>query len=449
MVHTLEIDHDERARDLLVGARLHKYEVRREIGRGGMGRVYEAWNPTIGKRVAIKVLDGLVDENGIERFLREARAASAIESPHIVQIFDTGEADDGRPFIVMELLRGRSLADHVVEGPLAADEVVRVAIQIARGLARAHDAGIIHRDLKPENIFLVEATPAPPIVKILDFGIAKWSGAGPAPSTLTREGDVLGTPAYMSPEQARGDRDLDARTDLWSLGAIMYECLTGRSPFAGALSYEQTVVRICSTEPVALETLAPACPAPVAEAVMRCLRKDREERPASARALENALDPEGTEDRASSSGRPPRRAAPLARDATTRGAPPPRRVGRIVAALGLAASVAALGAAARIAWTPTTALGRSMAARPPELRVEVPVPTPRLAATTGESSVDPSVATTSLAQRSATAAPSLQPARAVAPSKTPSSAESAAAKAPPAPSSARRGVAGSLVIQTQ
>jgi eukaryotic-like serine/threonine-protein kinase len=276
--------------DRLIGARLQKYEIRALIGQGGMGRVYEAWNPSIDKLVAIKVLAEPAQRHpqAAARFQREARAAGAIDSPFIVEIFDAGQTEEGWPFIVMELLRGETLAAHLAsKTKLAAVETVRIASQVLRGLSRLHDASIVHRDLKPENIFLVDADPDPSLAKILDFGVSKLA-ASDAQSSLTREGNVLGTPAYMSPEQAQGDVDIDARSDLWAVGAVMYQCLTGRQPFQGS-TYEQVIVRICSSEPIALQTLAPDCPDGVARAIERCLTKDPSERFSSAAELLQAL----------------------------------------------------------------------------------------------------------------------------------------------------------------
>jgi len=300
--------------DALVGARLGKYEVRRLLGVGGMGRVYEAWNPTISKRVAIKVLadEIAMRPDAAARFQREARAASAVESPYIVEIYDAGCTDDGRPFIVMELLRGETLASVLSErGPLAAGEVERIATQVMRGLERAHAAEIVHRDLKPDNIFLVDQDPEPPVAKILDFGVSKF-GHTAAQTNLTRDGAVLGTPSYMSPEQAQGEADVDARSDLWSVGAILYECLTGRLPFKGS-SYEQIIVRICTTDAAALQTLAPRCPDGLAAVVERCMRRERGERFASAAEVLLALGQAGA-------GSPKRRATQArVRESTTVG----------------------------------------------------------------------------------------------------------------------------------
>ncbi len=274
----------------VAGRTIGKYELVRLVGRGGMGKVYEAINPTIGKRVALKMLDSEVAKHrdAVARFHREAQAASAAESPHIVEIFDSGITDEGVPYIVMELLRGESLASLLKREPrLSSEETKRIMVMVLRGLARAHEAGIVHRDLKPDNIFLVDRQPEPTFAKILDFGISKIERTRTT-TTLTREGTVLGTPSYMSPEQAQGESAVDARSDLWSMGAIMYECLGGRPPFEG-VTYEQIIVRICTTSPRPLHELAPETSPRLVEIVERCLAREREARFASASEVLAAL----------------------------------------------------------------------------------------------------------------------------------------------------------------
>ena len=215
---------------MLVG----KYRVVRSIGRGGMAQVYEALQLGLGKRVAVKVLNAQYSASPIltERFFREARAASAVKSPYIVDVYDSGRLDDQRPFIVMELLDGESLYERLArKRRLTPAEVVAIAAHCAKGLAKAHAAGIVHRDLKPENIFLVQSEEGAEVAKILDFGLAKFYAAtddDEAVQRLTRDGAVFGTPPYMSPEQVRGQAGVDHRTDLWALGCIVYEALVGK-----------------------------------------------------------------------------------------------------------------------------------------------------------------------------------------------------------------------------
>ncbi|AUX47856.1 protein kinase [Sorangium cellulosum] len=275
----------------LVGKRVQKYEIVRTIGRGGMGMVYEAVNTAIGKRVAMKFVDAELARNkdAVARFHREAQAASAVESAHIVEIFDSGFADDV-PFLVMELLRGEDLGHRIRRcGRLDLGEALHVIAQLLRGLHRAHEAGIVHRDLKPDNIFLVDRDDDPNFAKILDFGISKVRREnGVQVHTLTRQGTVLGTPFYMSPEQAQALPDVDGRTDLWAVGAILYECLTGHPPHSGN-SYEQVIVNICMKDVPDVRTGNPAVPEPIARVIAKALARDREARFASAREFLDAL----------------------------------------------------------------------------------------------------------------------------------------------------------------
>jgi serine/threonine-protein kinase len=278
--------------DTLVGKRVHKYDIVRVIGRGGMGTVYEALNTAINKRVAMKFIDAGTVQNAdtVARFQREAQAASAVESAHIVEIFDSGMSEEGQPYIVMELLRGEDLGHRIKRcGRLELPEALHVTGQILRGLHRAHKAGIVHRDLKPDNIFLVDRDDDPNFAKILDFGISKVRRGGETPvHTLTRQGTVLGTPFYMSPEQAQAQPDVDSRSDLWSVGAILYECLTGRPPYTGA-TYEQVIVNICMNDAEDVRLYNPAVPEAVALVIARALSRDREDRYQEAREFLDAL----------------------------------------------------------------------------------------------------------------------------------------------------------------
>lgn len=220
---------------IVVGALLvGKYRVTRELGRGGMAAVYEAEHVDIGKKVAIKVLAAELASSAIvvERFIREARAAASVKSPHIVEVYDSGRLEDDRPFIAMELLEGESLYDRMARVRLIdVRTTVRIIGQVAKGLMKAHAIGIVHRDLKPENIHLCKGDDGEEIAKILDFGLAKFYSpveADEKTARLTREGAVFGTPAYMSPEQVKGQGTVDHRSDLWALGCMTFECLTGR-----------------------------------------------------------------------------------------------------------------------------------------------------------------------------------------------------------------------------
>jgi serine/threonine-protein kinase len=283
---------DQPADESRVGTRVGKYEIARVIGRGGMGSVYEALNTGIGKRVAMKFVDAEMSKNrdAVARFQREAQAASAVESAHIVEIFDSGFTDDGLPFIVMELLRGEDLGHRIKRcGRLELPEALHITAQILRGLHRAHEAGIVHRDLKPDNVFLVDRDDEPNFAKILDFGISKVQRSSEVPAhTLTRQGTVLGTPFYMSPEQAQALPDVDGRTDIWSVGAILYECLTGRAPHTGS-TYEQVIINICMKDAEDVRVHNPAVPEAIAQVIKRALCRERDQRVASARELLDAL----------------------------------------------------------------------------------------------------------------------------------------------------------------
>jgi eukaryotic-like serine/threonine-protein kinase len=287
---SLEEDTDSELRALIGTTVAGKYRVDRLIGRGGMGAVFQAANLAIGKRVALKFLDHEAARNteACQRFQREAEAAGMAESAHIVQIFDSGMTDSGLPFLVMELLTGEDLRGLLRrEGRVAVPSALRIASQVLRGLMRAHEAGIVHRDLKPDNVFLCARDDEPSFVKLVDFGISKVARARAA-DTLTRRGTVLGTAFYMSPEQAQSFADIDGRTDLFSLGAILFEMLTGKPPHV-APTYEAVLIAICTHDAPDVRLRAPEVPEAVAALVARALQRDREQRFQSAREFANAV----------------------------------------------------------------------------------------------------------------------------------------------------------------
>jgi eukaryotic-like serine/threonine-protein kinase len=268
-----------------------RYRVEEQIGQGGMGVVYLGRHLELGKRVAIKRLDPRIasDPTSFERFRREAIAASRIESPHVVHVFDWGKAADGSPFLVMELLEGYDLRELFRrEGRLLPEPAVAIVVQVLRALQRTHQAEIVHRDLKPENVYLCRYDTDEPYVKLLDFGISKQTTRTAGDDPVTRTGMIMGTASYMSPEQARGDETLDVRSDLYSVGAILFEALTGRVPHRGR-TYEATLVDICTRDADDVRLHAPLTPALLAEVVARALKRDVERRYQSAKEFLEAL----------------------------------------------------------------------------------------------------------------------------------------------------------------
>ena len=262
---------------------LGTYRLIERLGAGGMGEVWRAEDRKLLRHVAIKILPPQLaaDAEWKERFFREARTIASLNHPNIATIYGIDE-HEGQLFIAMELIEGEPLSSVIARGPLASPEAVRIAMRAADGLGEAHHKGIVHRDIKPDNILVSKR-----VVKVLDFGIAK-NLAGTADPSLTQGGMVMGTPHYMSPEQAMG-RAVDARTDIFSLGVVLYEMLSGARPFTGVAATE-VLLQIVMKEPRDIGEIAPGITSSLANIVRRCMHKQPAERFASCEALHDALE---------------------------------------------------------------------------------------------------------------------------------------------------------------
>ncbi len=277
-----------------IGSRLDRYQVQTLLGSGGFGAVYVARHVHTDAEVALKVLKRNLsaDAGMIERFLREAKAAAAVGSPHIVQVLDAGQAQDGTAFLAMELLRGKDLKELVqAEGQLSPMRLLIITGQVLEALEAAHARGIVHRDMKPANVFIERRQDDNGVerdyVKLLDFGISKMH-AHEGTSGLTMTGIALGTPSYMAPEQFFDAKNVDGRADVYSVAVMLYELLAGRLPF-DAQSYAELIVKVRTEPPAPLAGVAPHLPAQVVSVVMRGLAKEREARWPSAWEFAQAL----------------------------------------------------------------------------------------------------------------------------------------------------------------
>ncbi len=286
----------------MIGATVGSYQVREEIGHGGMGVVYAAEHPLIGRKVAVKVLLPEYSRNQevVNRFFNEARAATLIRHPGLVDVIDFGYAPDGSAFLIMEFLEGESLAARLKRGRLDARELVGLGRQVAAAVGAAHEKGIVHRDLKPDNIFLVpdRELAGGVRVKVLDFGIAKLSTMEksgpntPGGSLKTRTGVVMGTPLYMSPEQGGGASNVDARADVYSLGCILYEMACGRVPFLKE-GFGETIAAHIYEQPLPPRELEPSLPRALEKVILKALAKKADERQPSMRELGAELEAAG------------------------------------------------------------------------------------------------------------------------------------------------------------
>ncbi len=274
----------------LINTTVGNYRVTKLLGEGGMGAVYLGEHPVIGRKVAIKVLHTALaaDKDIVARFFNEARAIHLIAHPNIVEILDFGQTPDGQPYFIMEYLTGEALSEIVARGPISPPEVAALADQMCRALGAAHAKGIVHRDLKPHNVQIIEKD-GQPFVKILDFGVAKILAAPDgSQSVKTRTGSLMGTPLYMSPEQCKGAGLLDHRTDIYSLGVMIFEMLAGRPPFMAEGIGELFAKHMLEEAPSLLE-LAPQTPPAMAAAIMKSLNKELDDRFPSMEDFRKAL----------------------------------------------------------------------------------------------------------------------------------------------------------------
>ncbi len=269
-----------------------RYTVERLIGKGGMAVVVAARHMTLGERVAIKILHPRLatDAEGSERFFREARATARIRSEHVVRVVDVGTTDAGLPFIVMELLLGSDLGQMLDSGAIATAHAVDFVLQASEALAEAHSLGIVHRDLKPSNLWLARRPDGSPLVKVLDFGISKLSVEVEGDPKLTETQSIFGSPMYMSPEQIRSAKRVDHRTDVWGIGVVLYELLSGALPF-DAHNAASALASITADEPAPLGERRPDVPPELEAAIFHCLRKDVSKRCQSLAELAGLLAP--------------------------------------------------------------------------------------------------------------------------------------------------------------
>jgi serine/threonine-protein kinase len=274
--------------DVLAG----KYRVEGVLASGGMGVVVVATHLQLGQRCAMKFLlpEALQQRAALERFAREARAAAMLKSDNVVRVIDVATLENGAPYMVMELLEGEDLGALIARrGPLPPAEAVEYVIQACDAIAEAHSLGIVHRDLKPKNLFLTRRRNGAPLVKVLDFGISKVDRPG-ADHSLTRTSEVMGSPNYMAPEQIRSSRSVDARTDVWALGVILYELVTGHVPFE-AETVPQLCAMVLEQTPPSVASLRQGIPAEVVAAIERCLAKEPGARYPDVAHLVRALSP--------------------------------------------------------------------------------------------------------------------------------------------------------------
>jgi eukaryotic-like serine/threonine-protein kinase len=312
-----------------------KYRVERVLGIGGMGVVVAAHHVHLDEKVAIKFLlpAMLHNQEVVGRFAREARAAVKIKSEHVARVSDVGTLENGAPYMVMEYLDGKDLAAWLQKaGPLPSEQAVDFVLQACIGVASAHGIGIVHRDLKPANLFCLRGNDGQFVIKVLDFGISKVTNlsASEAGGGMTHTAAVMGSPYYMSPEQMRSAKEADARTDIWALGVIVYELLTGTTPFAGE-SYAEIAIKVATASVVPVRSVRPEAPPGLDAVILKCLEKDKNRRYANVAELALALADFGTK----------------------RSRPSIERIVGIIQASGLSTSALALPPSPLVPRTPT------------------------------------------------------------------------------------------------
>jgi len=284
----------ESERDPMAGRVLGgRYRLIERLGQGGMGTVYRALHTLMDKQVAVKILraEMATDGEAVARFHREARSASRLDHDHCIRVMDFGQSDDGLLYLVMELLDGVSLGQVVRRGPVPAARAAAIGVAVAEALQHAHENGIVHRDLKPDNVYLARRRRGSELVKVLDFGLAKLMSDAQLGPSITRDGTVFGTPEYMAPEQAEGEK-LDGRTDVYALGVILYQLVTGDVPFRAG-NFVALLTKQVSEKPLPLRQRRPDLDIPVGleDVILTCLEKRASDRFATAEALAEALGP--------------------------------------------------------------------------------------------------------------------------------------------------------------
>jgi serine/threonine-protein kinase len=360
-----QASHPAQAGDVIAG----KYRIEGVLGTGGMGIVFAATHLHLERLVAVKVMRAELAQfqGAVQRLVLEAKLAARLRSEHVCKVLDVGTLADGAPYVVMEYLEGADLATLLGRGPLPTQVAVDFILEACEALAEAHASHIVHRDLKPENLFVVREIDGTSSIKVLDFGISKQRSISPAASrNLTNPTAALGSPNYMPPEQMRSPKDVDARADIWAIGAILYELLTGRQAFQG-----ETVPEVCaavmSSQPVPGHELRPDLPRRLVQVIERCLQKDRQDRFVDVSELAAALAPFGSAKAPASLGRiervlsgahattlvnsslPPRvvpvsrPATPGTRSSTPRSGPPPPEIELSSSTITTGAAVALLG----------------------------------------------------------------------------------------------------------